>query len=231
MEHSDNSSTNMVSINEEREPAVYLMPTFTIESDHERIVETAREITRGCRTDEEKAIRVFYFVRDMIYYNVDMVSVFEEDFRATRILEWRQGYCVQKAVLLTALGRASSIPTRLTFAKIKNHKVPPHILQRYGTNIFPRHGYNQFFLNGRWISAAATFNKSLCEKINSPTTDFDGENDSVLPSRDREGKPYIEYIEKFGHSEDLPFQWIRDEVVQMVGVDKRSVPMDTPKRT
>ena len=230
MSHRDRSSTNIVSVDEKRGLDVYLRPTFTIESGHARIIETAKEIIRDCQTDKEKAIRLFYFVRDMIYYNVDMVSVFKEDFKATRILEWGQGYCVQKAVLLAALGRASGIPTRLTFAKIRNHKLPPHILQRLGTNIFPRHGYNQFFLNGRWIDAAATFNKSLCEKINLPTVEFDGENDSVLPPKDLEEKPYIEYVEKFSDKEDLPFEWIRDKVIQIVGAHKRPVPIDIAKR-
>jgi transglutaminase-like putative cysteine protease len=127
MSHRDRSSTNIVSVDEKRGLDVYLRPTFTIESGHARIIETAKEIIRDCQTDKEKAIRLFYFVRDMIYYNVDMVSVFKEDFKATRILEWGQGYCVQKAVLLAALGRASGIPTRLTFAKIRNHKLPPLI--------------------------------------------------------------------------------------------------------
>ena len=65
----------------------YLRPTFTIESDHDQILETAKKIIRDCQTDKQRAIRLFYFVRDMIYYNVNMVSVFEEDFKATATLQ------------------------------------------------------------------------------------------------------------------------------------------------
>jgi len=231
MEQTHRSSTiDMPSVREESDMNVYLKPTFTIESDHDQIIETAKKIIGDCQTDKEKAIRLFYFVGDMIYYNVNMVSVFEEDFKATATLQWQQGYCVQKAVLLTALGRAVGIPTRLAFAKIKNHQLSPDILQRLGTNIFPRHGYNQFYLNGRWISVTATFNKTLCEKMNWPTVAFDGENDSILAPKDLGGKPYIEYIEKFGHKGDLPFQWIKDRITKMVGADKRPVPIDIPKK-
>jgi transglutaminase-like putative cysteine protease len=222
------SSINKDSVHEARDMTVYLRPTFTIESDHDQIIETAKKIITDCQTDKERAIRLFYFVRDMIYYNVNMVSVFEEDFRATRVLQWQQGYCVQKAVLLTALGRAAGIPTRLAFAKIKNHQLSPHIFQRLGTNIFPRHGYNQFYLNGRWITVAAPFNKTLCEKMHWPTVEFDGENDAILPSKDLEGKPYIEYIKTFGHKEDLPFRWIRNRIISIVGADKRPVPVAIP---
>jgi len=199
----------------------YLQPTPTIEADHKKIIETVKNVTRGCASDEEKAIGLFYFVRDSIRYNIYMISVFIEDFRASRVLEWGKAYCVQKAVLLAALGRAAGIPSRLAFAQIRNHKIPDHVVQMFKTNIFPRHGYNQFFLNGRWVSAAATFDKVLCEKTGLPTVEFDGKRDAILPEKDLKGAPYIEYVEKFPPKEDLPFDWIKERVSQLVGSDKR----------
>ncbi len=199
----------------------YLRATSTIEAQHEKIIETATNVTRGCVSDEEKAVALFYFVRDTIRYNIYMISVFLEDFRASKILEWGKAYCVQKAVLLTALGRAAGIPSRLVFAKIRNHRIPDHVVQMFTTNIFPRHGYNQFFLNGKWVSAAATFDKVLCEKNGLPTVEFDGKKDAILPDKDLQGAPYIEYIEKFPPKEDLPFDWIKERVSQLVGTDKR----------
>jgi len=199
----------------------YLRATSTIEAEHEKIIETVTNVTRGCISDEEKAVALFYFVRDSIRYNIYMTSVFIEDFKASRILEWGKAYCVQKAVLLTALGRAAGIPSRLVFAKIRNHKIPDHVVQMFTTNIFPRHGYNQFFLNGRWVSAAATFDKVLCEKNGLPTVEFDGKRDAILPEKDLKGAPYIEYIKKFPPKEDLPFDWIKERVSQFVGSDKR----------
>ncbi len=199
----------------------YLRSTASIDAGHEKIMETAARVSHGCASDEEKAVALFYFVRDSIRYNIYMISVFIEDFRASRILEWGKAYCVQKAVLLAALGRAAGIPSRLVFAKIRNHKLPAHILEMMGTNTFPRHGYNQFFLNGRWVSAAATFDKVLCEKNGLPTVEFDGKRDVILPETDLKGAPYIEYIEKFSPKEDLPFDWIKERVSKLVGPDKR----------
>jgi len=124
-------------------------------------------------------------------------------------------------VLLAAPGRATGISTRLVFAKIRNHKLPAHILEMMGTNTFPRHGYNQFFLNGRWVSAAATFDKVLCEKNGLPVVEFNGKSDAILPEKDLKGEPYIEYIEKFPPREDLPFDWIRERISKLVGPDKR----------
>ncbi|MCK9274267.1 MAG: transglutaminase-like domain-containing protein [Syntrophales bacterium] len=205
----------------EEDMSVYLQPTFTIESAHEAVIGRAEEITAGCLSDTEKAVKLFYFVRDSIRYNLFMISVFEEDFKASRILEWGKGYCVQKAVLLTSLARATGIPSRMAFAKIRNHRVPEHIVKAMGSNIFPRHGYNQFFLNGKWISAAATFDKGLCEKNGLPTVEFEGSSDAVLPETDLAGKPYIEYLEKFPAYDDLPFDWIAEIISQRVGKDKR----------
>jgi len=199
----------------------YLRATFTIEAGHEKIIETATKVTRGCSNDEEKAIKIFYFVRDSIRYNIYMISVFIEDFRASRILEWGKAYCVQKAVLLTALGRAAGIPSRFVFAKIKNHTIPDHVAKMFNTTTFPRHGYNQFFLNGKWVSAAATFDKVLCEKNGLPAVEFDGKRDAILSEKDLKGAPYIEYIEKFPPREDLPFDWIKERVSRLVGSDKR----------
>jgi len=141
--------------------------------------------------------------------------------QALNTLARGKGYCVQKAVLLTALGRASGIPSRLAFAKITNHRVPKHIREKLGVNTFPRHGYNQFFLNGRWVTAAATFDKGLCEKNGLPVVEFDGTSDAPLPETDLQGRPYIDYVEKFPPTEDLPFEWIVERVSRIVGVEKR----------
>ncbi len=200
---------------------LYLKATPTLDAGHERIVETARTLTRGCSSDDEKAVKLFYFVRDSIGYNVFMISVFIEDFRASRILEWGKGYCVQKAVLLAALGRAAGIPSRLAFAKIRNHKLPEHVFQIIKTNTFHGHGYNQFLLNGQWVSAAATFDRNLCEKNGLPTVEFDGKSDAILPEKGLKGEPYIEYVEKFPPHDDLPFHWIAEKISEIVGPDKR----------
>jgi transglutaminase-like putative cysteine protease len=200
---------------------IYLRPTYTIDCDCESIAASALRVTQGCSGDIEKAVALFYFVRDSIRYNIFMISVFKEDFRASKVLEWGKGYCVQKAVLLTALGRAVGIPIRMAFAKITNHRTPPHIYQKLGVNTFPRHGYNQFFLNGRWVSAAATFDKNLCDKNGLPVVEFDGKSDAMLPETDLQGQPYIEYIEKFPPTDDLPFEWIAEKITGIVGPDKR----------
>jgi len=192
-----------------------------IESETRPSSTCARNVTSDCRTDSEKIKQLFYFCARFGSLQSFHDFRFEEDFKASRVLEWGKGYCVQKAVLLTALARAAGVPSRLVFARIRNHRVPEHIVKMTGTNIFPRHGYNQFHIDGKWISAAATFDRYLCEKNGLTTVEFDGTTDAVLPEKDLAGKPYIEYVEKFPASADLPFEWIATAIRKRVGPDKR----------
>jgi transglutaminase-like putative cysteine protease len=199
----------------------YLQPTYTIDSENSEILKTARELTADCSSDQEKAVGLFYFVRDEIRYNLYMSSTFEEDFKASRILQWRKGYCVQKAVLLTALGRAVGIPSRLVFATIRNNRIPEKVVAILGDNIFRWHGYNQFYLKGKWVSAAATFDRYLCEMRQWPLVEFTGDEDAVLPERDLQGRPFIEYLEKHEPQADLPFKRIYDVMILHTSGEKR----------
>jgi len=203
---------------------IYLRPTFTIDCDHEYVVERARDLTRTCTSDSEKAIKLFYFVRDSIKFNIYMISAFEEDHKASRVLQWGEAYCIQKAILLTALGRAAGIPSRLIFARIRNHQLPPEILEWKKDNIFNWHGYNQFYINDRWISVAATFDRRLCDKVGLPVVEFDGLTDALLPKRDLRGEPFIDYIETLGQYPDFPIEGIRKEVSKYFGNQKRPWP-------
>lgn len=166
----------------------YLKSTEAIECDHPSIRVKARELVGNVASQRASALRLFRFVRDRIPYNLFMISMHPDDFRATFVLEAGKGYCVQKAVLLCALARAVGIPSRLALARIRNHRIPPALQARLGRNEFPGHGYNQFFLEGRWISAAATFDASLCNQINVPVVEFNGREDALLPAQTLEGK-------------------------------------------
>jgi len=77
------------------------------------------------------------------------------------------------------------------------------------------------YLNERWVSAAATFDRTLCKKNDLPTVEFDGKKDAILPDKDLMGKTYIEYIDKFPPVDDLPFDWIAQRISKIVGPDKR----------
>lgn len=196
---------------------MYLYPTEAIDSGNNDIREVAQKLTAALCDTGEKSVALFRFVRDEIRYNVYMVSTYFEDFKASVILTRRKGYCVQKAVLLAALARAVGIPSRLAFAKIRNHRVPCHLVRQTGSNILPAHGYAQLYVNGSWISVTPAFDGSLCEKSGLPTVEFDGIHDALLSRVDLSGRPFVEYLEKYEPQSDFPFPWLRERLLPIWG--------------
>jgi len=208
---------------------IYLEPTEAIDSGHEAIRRVALELASPFSGEAEKAQALFYFVRDRIHYSVYMVSTRFEDFVASAVLAWERGYCVQKAILLAALARAAGIPSRLVFARIKNHKIPRELVAQTGVDFFPSHGYTQLLLGGKWVSVTPAFDKELCEKTGVPVVEFDGVHDASLAPYDPSGNPYIEYIEKYEPQADFPFEWVRSKVVLIWGEKSSWLTMEASK--
>lgn len=186
----------------------YLKSSTFINSDHTSIKELAAELTKECRTDNEKAKNIFYYVRDNCHYNMYSISPEPVTYKASNILANGKGFCVQKAILLAALGRAVELPSRLVLVAIRNHKIPAEALKHVGTNLFFPHAYNQFYLQEQWISTAATFDRKICKEQNVPVVEFDGFHDAVLSPQDLEGNRYIEYVDHFGYFSDYPYDFV-----------------------
>ena len=196
----------------------YLSPTTYLESNAEPLRELARSLTRGDPT--QTAIALFDWVRDHIRYDPYCAIDPPEAYRATAILSSGRGYCIQKAVLLAALGRAVGIPTRLGFADVRNHQVPPKLRELMGTDLFVFHGFVEFFLApepgaaGRWVKATPAFDQQTSAKIGVLPVTLDGTNDAMLHPVDPEGHPFIEYLRSRGSYADLPLDEIRRTMVE-----------------
>ena len=195
------------------ELSAYLEPTEFIECAAEPIVALARSLKDD--TDKDTAIALFDWVRDNVRYDPYTAVDPRPSYRATAILERKRGYCVQKAVLLAALGRAAGIPTRLGFADVKNHKSPPKMLELMKTNLFVFHGFVEFFLDGRWVKATPAFDERTSQKAGVLPVALDGENDAMFHPVDPEGHPFIEYVRNRGSYADLPFDEIREAMVEV----------------
>ncbi len=198
---------------------IYLRPTPTIDCDNLLIREKAQEICRDQHEVSDKAKYLFYFVRDEIKYNLYVPSDKPEYFKASRILQERNGFCIQKAVLLIALARAMGIPARLHIIAIRNHLVPDKLQQLMRGNLFPTHGYSELYIEERWIKVAPTFDLGLCQKNRFVIVEFDGKHDAMLPAYNQDGKKHIEYVQDRGHYDDLPFNDIIAWRVEALGAD------------
>lgn len=186
---------------------LYLKPTFAIDSDSEVVKEKATLLTEKYSSQKDKAKALFYFARDEIkYIPHPLFSI--GGYRASKTLQRREGYCVQKAVVLTALARAVRIPSRLGFADIRNHLAPKDIVEMMGTNLFVYHGYSELWLNNRWVKTTPAFDIGMCNRIDLETVEFDGLTDAVSHERNRNGELHIEYVKYHGAYIDLPFKEI-----------------------
>ena len=197
----------------------YLRPTPTFDCDNESIKGKAKDLSAGQEKVADKAKSLFYFVRDEIKYNIYVLSDLPEYYRASRVLEVGEGFCIQKAVLLATLARAVGIPARLHLAAIRNHLMPDKLKELMGTNLFPSHGYAELYIEGKWVKATPAFDLKMCQKNRISPVEFDGKNDAMFHSHNLDGKLHIEYIQDRGHFDDLPFDTIINLRIQTLGPD------------
>jgi len=186
----------------------YLKPTQFINSDAENIQQFAKEVTEGASTDKDKAIRLYYAVRDKIRYDPYDFLLTEENYTASNTLKVGVGFCIPKAVLLAATARAVGIPSRLGFADVKNHLSTKKLLDLMGTDIFVWHGYTELFIDNKWVKATPAFNVDMCERFGVKPLEFDGINDSFMHEFNNNNEKHMEYLSDHGSFDDLPFEQI-----------------------
>ena len=184
----------------------YLQPTKFFDFNKVKVQQKALEITDGSETDKEKAKSLFYWVRDRIKYNMQLfVPIIVNNFKASKVMHKRQGFCVSKSILLSTLARAVGIPARIHLVDLINHLVSQKVVDFMGTNVMFYHGFSEFYLNGKWIKLTPSFDQETAHRGKFlPMVEFDGENDAVFPPHDINGNKFGEYVEDRGVHADLP---------------------------
>jgi transglutaminase-like putative cysteine protease len=120
------------------------------------------------------------------------------------VLASGRAFCIPKAALLCALGRACGIPARVGFADVKNHLATKQLIEFLGSDLFVFHGYTEFYLEGRWVKATPAFNAELCRKHKVIPLDFNGREDSIFQPYNLEQKRFMEYVADHGTYADIP---------------------------
>ncbi len=195
---------------DEAAPQDCLASTWFVDADNPEVAAFAGKVcaAAGAVTDRDKAVALFLAVRDGWRYNPYSSTHVPDDYRASTVLRRPEGYCITKAVLLTALCRAEGIPARLGFADVRNHLQSEKLNERMGTDLFVFHGYTEIWLDGRWRKASSAFNKELCERFGTKVLEFDGTSDALLHPFDTSGQRHMEYVTQRGSFADLPFEQI-----------------------
>lgn len=204
-------------------PQAALAATSFIDADHPAVRAFAAEVTGELRDPREKAVALYYAVRDRIRYDPYAVDLSDHGLRASTVLLAGRGWCQPKATLLAAACRAVGVPARVGFADVRNHLSTERLRQLLQTDVYYWHGYTAILLDGRWVKATPAFNIELCSKFQLQPLEFDGREDSIYHPFDLSGNRHMEYVHLRGNFDDVPIDEIRDDFArhypQMMGID------------
>jgi transglutaminase-like putative cysteine protease len=181
----------------------FLEPGEFVDSSHPAVSSFSNKHALG-KSNLERAVSLYYAVRDGIRYNPFLDFADPDVFRASTVLKAGQGFCIGKAALLAASARAAGIPARVGFADVKNHLTSPKLAETMGTDLFVYHGYAEMHLEGRWVKSTPAFNLALCRKFRVKPLEFDGRNDSIFHAFDEDERRHMEYLRDRGNYADVP---------------------------
>lgn len=163
---------------------------YTADSVRKFVAET---IPDEGMTAREKAVALYYAVRDGIHYEVYGADLSPAALRASTIAERRQGFCLQKSILYAAAVRAVGIPSKLISGEVRNHLASDRLKQLVGGEVF-LHWLTAIELDGRWLQVTPVFNKLLCKLYRMAPLEFDGTADAVFHPFDEDGDKEMEFV-------------------------------------
>jgi transglutaminase-like putative cysteine protease len=190
----------------------YLKPTRFMDFDNKIVQDFALKNSNPDASQTANAVSLYYAVRDGINYSPWNLVMNPNVISASQTITRGIGYCIEKSPILAACGRYLGIPSRLGFSIVRNHISTKKFVEMLRTDMFVFHGYNEFFLEGKWVKCTPAFNKSLCERFNTHPLEFDGAQDSIFQEFAPNGIKYMEYIHEYGTFADLPYDLFYSEL-------------------
>lgn len=185
----------------------YLKPTYFFDFDQPIVRNFAAASTVGATSDVEKALKLYYTVRDQVRYDPYSIVLEPKAYKASTVLAQKLGFCLPKASLLVALARAVGIPTAIGMSDVRNHISTERLKRIMGScDLFIHHGYAVMYLEGKWVKAAPAFNIELCNRFNVLPTEWDGRSHALFQPYDAAGRRHMEYVADHGVWSDFPFE-------------------------
>jgi transglutaminase-like putative cysteine protease len=195
--------------------APYLEPTAFLDYETPAVQRFVHDAIGDAKDARERAVRLFYAVRDRIRYDPYRIRYDDAAYHASRVVEDGYGWCVSKACLLAACARAVGIASAIGLADVVNHLNTEKLRARMGgIDVFYDHGYAALLLDGRWVKAVPAFNIELCERFGVRPTDFDGRGDALYQEHDAQGRLHMQYLSDHGTWSDLPLQQVREDMAR-----------------
>ena len=183
---------------------IYLEPTQIIDSDHPTLREYAMRTVGSSLDPIDRAMKLFRAVRDDIRYDPYSPFYLPEHYQASWVFQRGRSFCVPKASLLCALGRACGIPSRIGFATVRNHLATQQLLDFMGSDLFVYHGFVEFYLERKWVKATPAFNRELCWRHGVGPMEFNGREDALFQRFNSRNEKFMDYLEYTGTYADIP---------------------------
>ena len=161
----------------------FLKETEYCDFSHPKIKFVAEKITANLTSDKEKAVAIFYWVRDEIYYRVGFWNQ-----KASKTLEEEKGTCTNSANLFIALCRSVGIPAGYYVLKVNGQQYFGPIVPKLIKKTISKesvHIHAGVFLNNKWIKCDPSDDYEISQKTShlnpqSKLIDWDGEKNAVL---------------------------------------------------
>jgi transglutaminase-like putative cysteine protease len=191
-------------------------PTRFLDHDHPVVGAFVRKALGdpGDATDIDKAVKLYYAVRDGIRYDVYDADLSTTGLTASAIISRGKGFCVHKSIVYAAAVRAVGIPSRIVYGDVRNHLASPRLRELVGGDIFRFHSLASVHLDGRWVKATPVFNKLLCKLYGMAPLEFDGRADSLYHPFDGEGRRHMEFLKFHGDFDDVPYDLVVNGIRQ-----------------
>lgn len=158
----------------------------------------------------DRAVALFYAVRDRLHYEIYNADFDPGAMRASSILRKGSGLCIHKSIVYATALRRIGIPSRLWFTDVRNHLCSDQLAQMMGGRVFHYHCLVSLKLDDRWIRATPVFNERLCQLFRMKPLNFNGRADCVNHPYDEDGQRHMEVLRDHGEFDDLPHRMVLD---------------------
>jgi len=160
----------------------YLQSSPFLDCDHPLVVDTARKLTEGCKSDLEKTEKIYNFVRDMPYDIYNSFRYLAQGKRAASdVLQAGHAFCMGKASTFVSLCRAVGVPARIGFQQLHcpdKEFMSEEVRALWRDRPLPWHSLGEAYVGGRWLKLDATIPATVAQEKSRPyVREFDGKND------------------------------------------------------
>jgi transglutaminase-like putative cysteine protease len=198
------------SVNTIRKMENYLQETKHLDYSSDAVQNLIRPYL-NLSSDKEKAVKLYYEVRDRFLYDPYHLNLKPDFLKASVVLGKKRAWCVEKSIVLAAALRALNIPSRLGYGIVVNHIGVEKLTKMLKTDEIVFHGYVDVFLNDKWVKTTPAFDETVCRLSGVPPLDWDGETDAMFQAYAGDQK-FMEYTHFYGAFDDVPVELMNAEM-------------------